>query len=594
MPPAKKINIPCERIIPYSPPPGCTRGAVVRSEELDALISCAEAGDIYAQARLGELYFYGKAGLPKDPVKAACWFRRAAAGGITYAQVQTGHFYRDGYGVEKNTSHAIHWYQRAAKQGDLTAMLALGDIYRGWHGPKLYYLRQKVDYQDCHSLLEEPPGVGASLAPNFAKSRHWYEKAAALGSAEAKYRLAWISVRGWGGHHCREKGLESLTTAAEQGNPDALVELGDVYLEGHLVRMDWRIARDYYLAAVENGSAEAAFKLGMIFETGGHCICKDHVKAANWFLMAAQRDYPPAQYYLASLYRDGWGIPRDYRMAAMWYKKAIDHEVMLAEADLGDLFHAGKGVPRNLEAAAYHYKLAAQYTKLPYAELMLSVMYSKGRGVPFDLAKSVMWYDCASQRPGFLMAEYQIAKRFELGFGLEKDLREAVRWLKLAANKGLAVAQVELGDLYYAGKNIKQDYDEAFDWYYKAAKQGHCYAENMVGLMLLAGQSVKVNEPLAANWIRKAAHQGARQAQYQLGLLYLQGIGVEQNYSKSFGWIKNALEDVEDKTPTVERYLVDQMSPNARREAVRLAKEYKHRYGFCLVAPKRIFDELEN
>lgn len=523
----------------------------------DALVYCANQGDPVASARLGEMYLNGEGNVLRNSKVAFYWFSKGAECGLPYAEVQMGHFYRDGIGVEKDIRLAICWYEKAAHQCDITAMLALGDLYgRGWHGVKI----------------------------NREKAYYWYSYAASLGSYEAEYRKAWSLVRGKSRHRA-EQGLATLTAAAEQGNAEALSDLGDLYAEGRLVRKDLKLSRAYYLSAVEQGSSEAAFKLGMLSEAG-EGVPRNREEAARWFMIAGERDYAPAQLLLGNLYRDGWGVEKNYQQAAFWYTKAADQGIASAESELGDLYHSGSGVTRNLQEAARHYQLAAEHPGQPYAQLMLSILYQEGRGVSADMVKSMQWYKAASKQSGFLMAEFRVGRRYATGFGLPKDLKEAHRWYSFAANQGFVLAEIELAEMYYFGRGMEQDFEEAYRWYHKAAKQGHAYAQYMVGLMTLEGNGVPQNATKASIWIRNAAYQGARQAQYQLGLLYLNGDGINQSDIHAYAWLKTGLMEQMDQTPDVLKSLIDRMTPQSRMRAVALGEQYTHRYPAVVHSPQ--------
>ncbi|HQW57941.1 MAG TPA: tetratricopeptide repeat protein, partial [Gammaproteobacteria bacterium] len=135
----------------------------------DALVYCANQDDPVAAGRLAEMYLNGEGVVLRNSKVAFYWFSKAAEGGLPYAEIQMGHFYRDGFGVEKDIRRAVCWYEKAAYQGDATAMIALGDLYaKGWHGVKM----------------------------DRGKASYWYCRAASLGSYEAEYRKAWLLVRG--------------------------------------------------------------------------------------------------------------------------------------------------------------------------------------------------------------------------------------------------------------------------------------------------------------------------------------------------------------------------------------------------------------
>ena len=53
-----------------------------------------------------------------------------------------------------------------------------------------------------------------------------------------------------------------------------------------------------------------------------------------------------------------------------------------------------------------------------------------------------------------------------------QDNKEAVKWYRLAAEQGLAWAQVNLGTMYFLGNGVQKDYKEAVKWFQ------HCYQQN--------------------------------------------------------------------------------------------------------------------
>ena len=265
LPPGPPVPDPCCETIYPSRDLGPACDVPGEKAILEDLLCCARECDIHAMARLGEIYMRGELGVTKSPDRAVLWFSKAADGGLAYAQVQMGHFYRDGYGVTRDSREAIAWYETAARQGDMTAMIALGDLYsRGWY----------------------------HLPANFAKASEWYCKAIALGSVEAEYRLAWASVQKGRNHCASEKALDVLRQAADIGNPSALVELGELYAEGRLCIKNYEEARVYYLEAFEKGSGEAAFLLGIMYESG-QGVKKDHKEAARWLLPLQRKDMAP-------------------------------------------------------------------------------------------------------------------------------------------------------------------------------------------------------------------------------------------------------------------------------------------------------------
>lgn len=68
-------------------------------------------------------------GVPKNFVKAAYWYRKAAAHGYAGAENNLGLLYATGRGVAQNDTTAIAWWQKAAAQGYVIAEANLGMFY---------------------------------------------------------------------------------------------------------------------------------------------------------------------------------------------------------------------------------------------------------------------------------------------------------------------------------------------------------------------------------------------------------------------------------------------------------------------------------
>ena len=99
--------------------------------ERDALLlKAGELGSLEAQRDLGALYATGDWTGPRDAVRAAEWYRRAAERGHLGAEYNLGFMYLLGEGVQANPSEGLRWLRRSAEQGDEHAMRLLADVYR--------------------------------------------------------------------------------------------------------------------------------------------------------------------------------------------------------------------------------------------------------------------------------------------------------------------------------------------------------------------------------------------------------------------------------------------------------------------------------
>ena len=107
--------------------------------ERDALLlKAGELGSLEGQRDLGALYATGHWTGPRDAVRAAEWYRRAAERGHADAQYNLGFMYLLGEGVPANPVEGLRWLRLAADQEEESSFRLLADLYRnGYHGVPL-------------------------------------------------------------------------------------------------------------------------------------------------------------------------------------------------------------------------------------------------------------------------------------------------------------------------------------------------------------------------------------------------------------------------------------------------------------------------
>ncbi len=79
-------------------------------------LALAEQGYPLAECQTGYFYYDGL-GVEKDLDKAVYWTRRAADHGDRDGQCNLAWFHEDGIGVERDMEQAVFWYRKAALQG---------------------------------------------------------------------------------------------------------------------------------------------------------------------------------------------------------------------------------------------------------------------------------------------------------------------------------------------------------------------------------------------------------------------------------------------------------------------------------------------
>jgi hypothetical protein len=86
-------------------------------------------------------------------------------------------------------------------------------------------------------------------------------------------------------------------------------------------RADYRSALNVWMAAAEAGDAEAQVNVGEIFERG-HGGQPNYEAARIWYEKAAEQGNTRAQFNLGTLYEQGLGVAKDQVAALNWYRRA--------------------------------------------------------------------------------------------------------------------------------------------------------------------------------------------------------------------------------------------------------------------------------
>ena len=133
------------------------------------------------------------------------------------------------------------------------------------------------------SAADEAPddlqaGIDAFNRGDLPGAMTLYEKAAEAGSPEAQVRLAYLLDYG----EENDKAVYWYRAAAEQGYPDGLAGLAEMYAKGEGVPEDPRQARELFEKAGEAGHAGAIRVLIATYEKGGLDVEKDASKLAYW------------------------------------------------------------------------------------------------------------------------------------------------------------------------------------------------------------------------------------------------------------------------------------------------------------------------
>ena len=259
-----------------------------------------------------------------------------------------------------------------------------------------------------------------------------------------------------------------LKTAAEQGDPVAQSEYGEILNNQGFDGTDWQkkaaaqgivpamealgdhydadenpaAARQWYEKAATAGNARAAWKLGDLLQPdepeqahdwyqkaaaggelhaalrlGDYYRARDPDKARTYYQAAASLREPEARYKLAEILRTS-----DPAAARSWYRKAAlegydqtDSAAKAAET-LGNIYRHGENVAKNLTEAYSWYSRAAT---IP-AEMALATMYESGEGVEADPVRARQHYRRAIENYEYSSAELTASDKIAVALAYQK------------------------------------------------------------------------------------------------------------------------------------------------------------------------------
>ncbi|MDA1325825.1 MAG: tetratricopeptide repeat protein [Proteobacteria bacterium] len=121
---------------------------------------------------------------------------------------------------------------------------------------------------------------------------------------------------------------------------------------------DYETALKEWLPLAEDGNPSAQYNIGQLYRLG-RGVPKDYTKASQWYEKAAEMRHSGARHNLAVLYEKGLGVPIDYAKALDWYEKAANQDYGIAQFNLAVMYSVGQGTKRDLVKAYTWYAIAA-------------------------------------------------------------------------------------------------------------------------------------------------------------------------------------------------------------------------------------------
>lgn len=188
------------------------------------------------------------------------------------------------------------------------------------------------------------------------------------------------------------------------------------------------------LSVLSFNAASADLKTG-IFE-----LNRGEFKAAMAeFQPLLDEGYAPAQYQVAMMHKNGWGMRKNLNKAYELLKLAAAQNYPDANFELAVMYTDGDPIEKNSKKAFEHTKKAAD-KGLASAQFNLGVMYAGGIGTYRDNTKAVRAYEKAA-RQNYALAQFNLALMHFEGKGTDKSLEQSYIWNTIASWNGYKPAE---------------------------------------------------------------------------------------------------------------------------------------------------------
>lgn len=212
--------------------------------------------------------------------------------------------------------------------------------------------------------------------------------------------------------------LNAWNRAAQQDDPDAEYNLGQLYRLGQGVELSYPSAQSYYLKAAQKNHPLAQLNLGTLYYSGKLGADQEE-NAFYWLHKAAENANAHAQWMIGIMLFNGQGTSQDSIAAYSWLTLASEQDhpqaivdqtklktglsaVQLSLADgLTKIFRqnkAAKAAIQQQEESAFYWLHQAAEKGDVHSQWMIGDMLLNGQGVPQNMVTAYSWLTLASEQ----------------------------------------------------------------------------------------------------------------------------------------------------------------------------------------------------
>ena len=474
-------------------------------------VNLAAKGDEEATIALSDAFKNGDFEMPVDMAQQKSWIEEGAENGIPYCVKAMAEMYE----THKIWKDAYVWYK---KLDDIAPEMVTVDkieeieILMLTEGASLYEIA-KQGYKYLHGYWGVKRDLHLALKCIKYASDHEIVFATGL--------LGQMYYNGIGVEKDVIKGVALLEEAADKRDLLSLDKISRIYESEKTNEMNnqWiPILKDEIEAGILNDKS-VAYCLKARYLLFGYIYEKNERLAFSLMQVAANLDFPKAQYLLAIMYLTGTGVEKDEDLYNSWLKRSAENG---------------------------YYKAQGRY-----GLKMCNGYYYFGNKETFEMLRS-------AYEQGYTDVCWYLSGAYINGWGIKNE-KEGYKLIKIAAENGDAKAQEKLCEIYFRGNSyIEKSYKLCAEWGEKALKQGKdgitfevAYSSAEIGLeerakelyLKLADKNngaamnnyacLLTDEVLKTEWFRKAADAGDDYGYWNLGKQYKYGKGVEVNLEEA-------------------------------------------------------------
>ncbi|WP_323900336.1 tetratricopeptide repeat protein [Aeromonas caviae] len=426
-------------------------------------------GHPQSNLKLGMFYYHGH-GVTQDINKAIKHPGKAGGSGCALSCFTLGWIYDEGILISKDDDKAEYWYTKSAENGNGNAQYNLSQLClkisektakKSYEKKYLEWLELAV--KNGHPLAQLKMGihlVNKNEGPEIdVHANQLFTLSAEQGNIDALYQLGLMHLRSYKEYNIESDlntAFEFLNKAKYAGHIQAQVKIGDIcyFLPGwnldktqfeniNIGGREYEVGPDWghYLEAAKKGSIEAKYKAGIIL-LNEDASCSDGL---DMLVSAAHGNYPAAKYLLS--------------MKELCALRPLlnDHEgfELHKERFVNDV----EDIKNQLEYASEH---GIKDAKLQLAKLHWNC-YRAGK-IEIDLCEipSLLY---------FLVSDYNLLKYTEIPYCTHLDDRSVDELISLAKS-GDRKAQFVLGTRYAQGRTVSLNLEKAEFWYNQCIGSG--------------------------------------------------------------------------------------------------------------------------